>query len=155
MRSGSVVMWRLQSSPLETGFQQGHAFRHGWSERSAGQMRGEGLTLPFKSLSPAPLTARIDLPPAALHSGTGPPMNVIITLPNPLPPQKNRNIYRSSLGSEVNLVMDCQMRPDSPIPSRPIIREFLSTGTWCISAPSSAFSGATSKEPSGEEGEDM
>lgn len=51
------------------GFQQGHAFRHCQSEKSAGQMRGEVLMLSFKFLSPAPLTARIDLPLPWIHPG--------------------------------------------------------------------------------------
>lgn len=49
------------------GFQQGRAFHHCRSEKSAGQMRGEVLMLPFKFLSPAPLTARIDLALPWIH----------------------------------------------------------------------------------------
>lgn len=49
-------------------------------------------------------------------------------------------------------MMDGQLRPDPPVSSQPITHECLRESTWCISAPASVFSGATSKEPLGEQG---
>lgn len=57
------------SVPPGSGFQRGHAFHHGRrrEERRADERRG--LMLPFKSLSPALLTARIDLALPWIHPG--------------------------------------------------------------------------------------
>lgn len=61
-------------------------------------------------------------------------------------------MYRTlSGGKQTRQVMGGQLRPDSPVSSQPITHECLGPGASLFAA--LVFSGATSKEPSGELGE--
>lgn len=67
-------------------------------------------------------------------------------------PQKVANKHSCPIAI-LRQMMDAQPKPDSPVSSQPNTQECPSETTWCISAPTSVFSGAASKKPPGEQEE--